>query len=127
MIVPVAAQAAALLGLYATGGTPVVAVVLLALSGLSFGALTTALASRVLQVAPGSADLAAAGAATAVNVGITAGAFVGSILLPGLGVRSTALVGGLLSLAALAVALGEPLVAAGSREPVAPAAPACDC
>ena len=127
MIVPVAAQAAALLGLYATGGTPVVAVVLLALSGLSFGALTTALASRVLQVAPGSADLAAAGAATAVNVGITAGAFVGSILLPGLGVRSTALVGGLLSLAALAVALGEPLLATGSREPVRPAAPACDC
>jgi MFS transporter, DHA1 family, inner membrane transport protein len=127
MIVPVAVQAAALLGLYATGGTPVVAVVLLALSGLSFGALTTALASRVLQVAPGSADLAAAGAATAVNVGITAGAFVGSILLPGLGVRSTALVGGLLSLAALAVALGEPLLATGSREPVAPAAPACDC
>jgi MFS transporter, DHA1 family, inner membrane transport protein len=62
-----------------------------------------------------------------VNVGITAGAFVGSILLPGLGVRSTALVGGLLSLAALAVALSEPLLATGSREPVAPAAPACDC
>ncbi len=121
-----AAQAAALLGLSTLGRTPAVAVVMVALSGLSFGALTTALASRVLRVAPGSADLAAAGAATAVNVGITAGAFIGSILLPGLGVRSTALAGGLLSLAALAVALGEPLVAAGDREPAASGAPARD-
>lgn len=127
MLIPVTAQAVALLGLYALGGSPVVAVGLLALSGLSFAALTTALASRVLQVAPGNADLAAAGAATAVNVGITGGAFIGSILLPGLGVRSTALVGGLLSLAALAVVLGEPLVAATSRMRAAPSPPACSC
>ena len=115
MLIPVTAQATALLGLYALAGTPVAAVGLVALSGLSFAALTTALASRVLQVAPGNADMAAAGAATAVNVGITAGAFIGSILLPGLGVRSTALVGGLLSLAAVAVVLSEPLVAASGR------------
>jgi MFS transporter, DHA1 family, inner membrane transport protein len=118
MLVPVTAQATALLGLFALGGTSAAAVGLVALSGLSFAALTTALASRVLQVAPGSADLAAAGASTAVNVGITAGAFIGSILLPGLGVRSTALVGGLLSLAALGVVLGEPLVdRAGAARP----------
>lgn len=115
MLIPVTAQATALLGLYALGATPVAAAGLVALSGLSFAALTTALASRVLQVAPGSADLGAAGASTAVNVGITAGALIGSILLPGLGVRSTALVGGLLSLAALGVALCEPLVAANGR------------
>jgi DHA1 family inner membrane transport protein len=115
MLVPVTAQATALLGLYALAGTPVAAVGLVALSGLSFAALTTALASRVLQVAPGNADMAAAGASTAVNVGITAGAFIGSILLPGLGVRSTALVGGLLSLAALAVVLSEPLAAVTGR------------
>jgi DHA1 family inner membrane transport protein len=48
----------------------------------------------VLQVAPGSADLAAAGISTAVNVGITASALLGSILLPGLGVRSTVMAGG---------------------------------
>jgi hypothetical protein len=41
-------------------------------------------------------------------------------------VRGTALVGGLLSLAALAAALVEP-VAAGDRRPAASAAPACDC
>jgi MFS transporter, DHA1 family, inner membrane transport protein len=126
MLVPVAAQTTALLGLYVLGGTPAAAVALVALSGLSFGALTTALASRVLQVAPGSADLAAAGASTAVNVGITAGALAGSVLLPGVGVRGTALLGGLLSLAALAAALVEP-VAAGTRRPAASVAPACDC
>jgi hypothetical protein len=86
-----------------------------------------ALASRVLQVAPGNADLAAAGVATAVNVGITAGAFIASILLAGLGVRSTALVGGLLSLAALAVVLSEPLVAATGRLRAAPSPPARCC
>src|SRR5215211_7461174 len=126
MLVPVAAQTTALLGLYVLGGTPVAAVALVALSGLSFGALTTALASRVLQVAPGSAVLLNAGATTAVNVGITAGALVGSALLPGLGVRSTALVGGLLSLAALAAALVEPF-ATSDRRRAASAAPACDC
>ena len=108
IVVPVLAQAVALLGLYAAGGTPAAALGLVALSGLSFSALTTALASRVLQVAPGSADLAAAGISTSVNVGITVGAWLGSILLPGFGVRSTVLAGGLLSLAAVAVALREP-------------------
>jgi MFS transporter, DHA1 family, inner membrane transport protein len=85
MLVPVTAQATALLGLWALGGTPFAAVGLVALSRAVVLALTTALASRVLQVAPGSADLAAAGISTAVNVGITAGALLGSILLPGLG------------------------------------------
>lgn len=108
LIVPVASQAVALLGLYPLGGVPVVAVALVALAGLAFAALTTALASRVLQVAPGSLDLAAAGVSSAVNVGITAGAFLGGLLLPAWGVRSTVLVGGLLSLAALAVLLIEP-------------------
>jgi hypothetical protein len=46
--------------------------------------------------------------------------------MSGLGVRSTALAGGLLSLAALAVALGEPRVAAGDREPAASGAQARD-
>jgi MFS transporter, DHA1 family, inner membrane transport protein len=60
-------------------------------------------------------------------VGVAAGAFIGSILLPGLGVRSTALVGGLLSLAALAVVLSEPLVAATGRMRAAPSPLACCC
>jgi DHA1 family inner membrane transport protein len=104
---PVATQALALCGLYLAGGQPAAAVILVSLAGLSFSAMTTALAGRVLRVAPGSVDLAAAGASIAVNVGIAAGSFIGSALLPGFGVRSTALAGGLLSIAALVAALAE--------------------
>ncbi|MBO3750665.1 MFS transporter [Streptosporangiaceae bacterium NEAU-GS5] len=107
VLVPPAAQAVALLGLYVAGDIPYVAVALVALSGLSFAVLTTALAGQVLRFAPGRRDLAAAGASTAVNAGITAGAFIGSLLLTGLGVRGTALIGGLLSLAALAFVIGH--------------------
>ncbi|MFI7128750.1 MFS transporter [Nonomuraea sp. NPDC050153] len=117
MVVPVAAQSAALLGLYLFGDVPIVAVVLVALAGLSFSAMCTALASRILQVAPGSVELASAGVSTAFNVGITAGAFVGSVLLPGFGVRSTTLVGGLLSLAALALTITKSSSGRGPRLP----------
>jgi DHA1 family inner membrane transport protein len=103
-------------GQYLFGDQPIAAIALLAASGLSFTALNTALSSRVLQVAPGSVDLAAAGASTVVNVGITAGAFIGSLLLPTFGVSSTTLVGGLLSLAALAIVLTEPLLASSVRQ-----------
>jgi DHA1 family inner membrane transport protein len=124
VMVPITLQAVALLGLYGLGERPVVAVALIALSGLTFSAMSTALATQVLQVAPGSVDLAAAGASTAVNVGITAGAFLGSVLLPEAGVRSTALVAGLLSAAALGVVLGGPLrtSSAGSARVPDPAA-----
>jgi DHA1 family inner membrane transport protein len=116
MIIPIVLQSVAMFGLYLFGDQPIAAIALLAASGLSFTALNTALSSRVLQVAPGSVDLAAAGASTAVNVGITAGAFIGSLLLPTFGVSSTTLVGGLLSLAALAIVLTEPLLASSVRQ-----------
>jgi DHA1 family inner membrane transport protein len=108
--IPVAAQALALCALYLAGAQPVAAVILVSVAGLSFSAMTTALAGRVLQVAPGSVDMATAGTSIAVNVGITAGAFIGSVLLPQFGVRSTALAGGLLSIAALAAVFGELLL-----------------
>ncbi|MEU7748935.1 hypothetical protein [Nonomuraea sp. NPDC049158] len=94
MVVPRAAQSVALLGPYVLGDVPLVAAGLVALTGLAFSAMCTAAASRILQVAPGSVELASAGVSTAFNVGITAGAFIGSVLLPGFGVRSTALVAG---------------------------------
>jgi MFS transporter, DHA1 family, inner membrane transport protein len=108
MLAPIVLQAVSLLGLFAFGAIPAAAAVLVALAGLAISALSTTLGTRVLQTAPGSADLAAAGASTAFNVGITAGALLGGVLLPGFGVRSTALAGGLLSLAAVAVVLAEP-------------------
>jgi MFS transporter, DHA1 family, inner membrane transport protein len=116
MVTPVALQAGALLALYAFGRDPVTAAVLVAVTGLAFSAFASAVGTRVLQIAPGSVDLAAAGTSVAFNIGITLGALLGSVLLSEFGARSTALVSGLLSLAALAVALAEPWVA----RPVSP-------
>lgn len=110
LVATVALQSAALLGLYALGHRPSVSVGLIALAGLAFAAFTAALGGLVLQVAPGRSDLAAATVSAAVNVGITAGAFVGGLTLPSHGVRSTALIGALLGVVALVLALGERLI-----------------
>ncbi|MGW4467571.1 MFS transporter [Micromonospora sp. NPDC004704] len=110
LVATVALQSAALLGLYAFGHRPSVSVGLIALAGLAFAAFTAALGGLVLQVAPGRSDLAAATVSAAVNVGITAGAFVGGLALPGHGVRSTVLLGALLGVVALVLAFGERLI-----------------
>ncbi|WP_431875989.1 MFS transporter [Micromonospora marina] len=109
LLTTVALQSAALLGLYAFGRRPSVSVGLIALAGLAFAAFTATLGGLVLQVAPGRSDLAAAAVSAAVNVGITAGAFVGGLALPSHGVRATVLIGALLGVAALVLALGERL------------------
>lgn len=111
-VTPVALQVVALLGVYVFGDSPVLAAGLVALAGLAFSAFAGAIGTRMLQVAPGSTDLASAGSSTAFNVGITSGALLGGILLSTVGVRTTALAGGLLSLAGLAVALAERLLPA---------------
>jgi predicted MFS family arabinose efflux permease len=115
--IPVGGQALALCALYLAGAQPVAAVITVSLAGLSFSAMCTAITGRVLQVAPGSVDMATAGTSIAVNVGITAGAFLGGVLLPGFGVRSTALAGGLLSIAALAAVFGELLLRSRPASP----------
>lgn len=107
-VTAVALQAVALLGAYVLGESQVMAAVLVALAGMAFSAFASVVGSRVLQVAPGSADIASAGSSTAFNIGITAGALLGGVLLPTFGARGTALAGGVLSLAALAVVLVEP-------------------
>lgn len=104
---PVALQALALLGLLTLTDGPAAAVGLVALSGLSFAAIIGALGATVLEVAPGRSDLASAGLSTAINVGITAGALTGGLLLADVGIRSVILVGGIMSLAALVVAIVE--------------------
>jgi DHA1 family inner membrane transport protein len=114
----------ALAGQFVLGGTAAGAVATIAASGFTLAALSAALGARVLEVAPGGSDMAAAGTSTAFNVGITAGALLGSVLLTGGGVRGTALAGCLLSLAAFAVVLAEPLLSrpAATRGPDAAAA-----
>jgi DHA1 family inner membrane transport protein len=112
---PVGVQTVALLGLRPFADRPAVALGLVALTGLAFAALTTALAPRVLEIAPVNVALAASGISTAVNVGITLGALLGSNLLPAFGAPSTAVVGGLLTMAGLVLALGEPLLRRRAR------------
>lgn len=101
-------QVVALAGQYAFGASKVATVITISLSGFTLAGLPAILGSRVLRYAPGASDMASAGTSTAFNTGITAGALFGGVLLAGPGVRSTALVGALLSLMAFAVVMAEP-------------------
>ncbi|WP_156325421.1 MFS transporter [Nonomuraea sp. SBT364] len=109
--VPIALLAVSMFGMYVFAGTAAAVVALLALSGFAMGALTPALSNRVLEVAPGSSDLASAGQSAAFNVGIAAGSYLGGVVLPSAGVRATALAGGIAAAAALLTVLAEPLIA----------------
>jgi predicted MFS family arabinose efflux permease len=109
---PLALVGVALLGLYSLGHRQAPTVLLIALVGMAFSMLAIAILSRTLQVAPGSTDLASAGTNAAFNAGIAAGGLIGGGLLDSIGVRSVALVGGLLAIAALvAMTADEPLLA----------------
>ncbi|WP_345652144.1 MFS transporter [Streptomyces siamensis] len=104
LTVPVAAQATALLGLYAGGGhSRAVTVGMLMLLGASVGPVFMATQSQVLRYAPGRTELALAANSAAFNAGVAAGALAGGALLPHVGVRGTFLVGGVLTLLALTV------------------------
>ncbi|MEV6342895.1 MFS transporter [Actinoplanes sp. NPDC051851] len=103
--------AGSLLAGYSLASSRPATAVLLAASGFALGALTPALQNRVMEVAPGSTDMASAGNSVAFNIGIAGGSLLGAGVLSGLGVRATTLVGGLLTLLALAVLAAEPLIA----------------
>ena len=89
---------------------------LLGLSGFALGSVSPVLTHRVLEVAPGSTDFAAAGTSAAFNVGIAGGSSAGGAVLILTGLRSTALVGGVVVLVALALAAFD-AVAARVRPP----------
>jgi len=103
LTVPLATQAAALLGLYAAGSSQSATVALLMLLGASVAPVFMATQSHVLRVAPGRTESALAANSAAFNVGVAAGALLGGGLLPVVGVRGAFLTGGLLTALALAV------------------------
>jgi DHA1 family L-arabinose/isopropyl-beta-D-thiogalactopyranoside export protein-like MFS transporter/DHA1 family inner membrane transport protein len=103
LLAPLMLGTAALIGLSALGPIQPATVVLLAGIGAAFAAFAAAVQSRMLQLAPGSTDIASAGVSTAFNVGIASGSLLGGVLLPGPGPRLLALIAGLLTLAALGV------------------------
>ncbi len=118
LLAPLALLTGALLTLYAFGTVHPVAVAGLCVMGLSFSALAAAIASRGLQVAPGSTDMASAGTGSAFNIGIAGGSLLGGALIDHTGARSVTVAGAVLTAAALAVLLCERwLPAAGSAAP----------
>ncbi|MFE5813478.1 MFS transporter [Streptomyces sp. NPDC056479] len=110
LTVPVAAQAVALIGLWATGHVPAATIALIMVLGASVATAFMATQSRVLQVAPGRTETALAANSAAYNLGIAAGALLGGALLPAVGVRGTLLAGGLFTVAALMVLTSPPRV-----------------
>lgn len=126
LLAPLSVGTAALLGLYALGTLEPATAVLLAGVGLAYASFATAVQSRMLQLAPGSTDLASAGISTAFNVGIAAGSLLGGALLPGPGPRLLALVGALLTLTALVVLAVDARRRAARPVPVAPVPAAPD-
>ncbi|BAL91260.1 putative MFS transporter [Actinoplanes missouriensis 431] len=116
MTAVIGSQAVALFVQWAFGTSAAASVVTLAAAGFALSAMASALGVRALETAPGSTDMATAGTSTAFNVGITAGALLGSVLIPASGVRSVALAGAVLSLLAFLVALLEPRFSTRRRE-----------
>jgi len=108
-------QVLALGGQYVFGASMIATIIAISLSGFTLAGLPATLGSRVLRYAPGTSDMASAGTSTAFNIGITAGAFLGGMLLSGMGVRSTALIGAVLSLVAFAIMLAEPVLSSRRR------------
>jgi DHA1 family inner membrane transport protein len=121
-VLPVALLAVSLLGMYVWGRVPLVAAVLMAVSGAALFAMITTLTSELLAVAPGDLYIASAVSNAVFNAGTAAGAAVGGMVLSGSGVRQVVLMGGLLVAAALVLLLvDQPArrVARGSRRAVA--------
>jgi DHA1 family inner membrane transport protein len=121
-VLPVALLAVSLLGMYVWGRVPLVAAVLMAVSGAALFAMITTLTSELLAVAPGDLYIASAVSNAVFNAGTAAGAAVGGMVLSGSGVRQVVLMGGLLVAAALVLLLVDQLarrVPRGSRRAVA--------
>jgi DHA1 family inner membrane transport protein len=118
VLAAVALQACALLAMWIDGSSPVLAIICLSLCGMAFTAMTTALAARLLQLSPISLVLAAATTSTAVNIGISSGAFAGGIILAATGARQTALAAGIVTVIAVGTAITERLAPRQPKEVV---------
>ncbi len=104
LIVPVAALAPALIGLYLAGRVLPAAIAFAAVVCFLLGVYDVTNQNYVLVVAPASTDISSAWTSASFNVGIAGGSLVGGLVLDGYGPRATALVGALVAVAALLVA-----------------------
>ncbi|WP_326558477.1 MFS transporter [Micromonospora sp. NBC_01796] len=110
LVLTVAGQAAALLGLYLFAASQAAVVALVAVLGCTTAPVFMATQSRILHVAPGRTEIGFAANSAAFNVGIAAGALLGGVILSTAGVRATFLVGAVLTVVALIALLAEPLL-----------------
>jgi DHA1 family inner membrane transport protein len=108
---PIALIVGDFLLLFAFAHVAVVAVPLLVLANVGIATFATVLASYVLDVAPGSSDVASAGTSSAFNVGIGGGAALGALAVHLGTVRGTALMGACTTSVALGILLAEPRLA----------------
>lgn len=113
MLIPVACLSAALLALYGFGTVQVAVIALVALWGFALPQVPPTFQSYILRVAPSSTDIASAIFSATFNLGIAGGALIGSALLAETGVRSTFLVGGLLTALAIGLLVSEPVMRGG--------------
>ncbi|MGA3354239.1 MAG: MFS transporter [Acidimicrobiales bacterium] len=104
---PVGLLVVSLFGLYFFGTTGAAVAGLQALESFGLAGADILLLTRVLVVAPRSTDIASAWYSASYNAGIASGPVIGGLVLSGLGLRSTPLVGGFLAVLALAVVLSE--------------------
>jgi predicted MFS family arabinose efflux permease len=103
-LVPVAVLAPALIGLYLAGRALPAAIAFAAAACVALGAYDVSNQNRILEVAPASTDISSAWASASFNAGIAGGSLAGGLVLNGYGPRTTALLGGLVAVAALFVA-----------------------
>jgi len=111
----------ALFALYLAGRSAPAAVGLMAAACLGLGAYDVSNQNRVMQVAPGSTDIASAWASASFNAGIAGGSLAGGLVLHSFGARSTALLGAVVAAAGLMSALaGTRNGRRGQGKPAAP-------
>jgi predicted MFS family arabinose efflux permease len=112
MLVPLGSMATALWLLHFGGRHAPAAVIAFTLLSFACSGFASALAGRVLLVAPGNTDLASAGTSSAFNTGISAGAWIGGLIAASpAGVHATALVAALFTGTAFVLMLCEPWIA----------------
>ncbi|MEV4510673.1 MFS transporter [Dactylosporangium sp. NPDC049525] len=110
LAVPLALLCAMAVVLFTAGTVQVLAVIALAVTGAAYAAFAAGVQSRVLQVAPGTTDMASAGSSAAFNIGISAGSFIGGVIIEDVNVRTVALAAAVLIAVALAALLTDPLL-----------------
>jgi MFS transporter, DHA1 family, inner membrane transport protein len=108
LAIPVALMATSLFGVWILGRALAPVVGLEALVSLGFGGFVVGAQTGVLVSAPRGADIATAWYSASFNVGIACGPVLGGLALSTIGLRQTALVGGVLATGAVVAAVAPP-------------------